>query len=158
MPDRGPGQPTKLNPELQKRICDLIEAGMSKEAAAAHAGIASSTLFLWQAKGLDGDPVYQEFSEAIKAAEDKQKGNDELVISNAASVGIWTAAAWRLERKYPQQYGRTQRITADVNATAAVVHGQMPAEDAAKVLADIISARRRGNGDGGSNPPPNSAV
>ncbi len=156
MSDRPIGRPTILTPELQKRICDLIEAGMSKEAAAAHAGIASSTLFLWQAKGMDGNPDYVEFSESIKAAEDKQKGNDELVISNAASIGIWTAAAWRLERKYPQQYGRTQRITADVNT--AVVHGQMPAEDAAKVLADIISARRRGNGDGGSNPPPNSAV
>ena len=62
---------------------------------------------------------YQHFSECIKRipeiSEALEKGrvkNKEFLLSRilkAVSDGTWTAAAWILERKYPEEYGKIDR-------------------------------------------------
>jgi transposase-like protein len=47
------GRPSKLTPEVVDRVVQAVEAGASVGLAAAHAGIAQSTLFKWLA---DGEP------------------------------------------------------------------------------------------------------
>jgi hypothetical protein len=70
-PARKPGRPTKLTPELQRRVCTLLRLGMPRERAARLAGISASTFHNWMAEGAaaEGGP-YLEFFEAVQRAED----------------------------------------------------------------------------------------
>lgn len=104
------GRPTKLTPDLQAVIVKAIKAGATHETAALSAGIARSTFYDWKAKGEAGDPDYSEFSDALKIAE--AQGTVKLLerIQDASfDPKFWQAAAWILERRYPETYGR-QRI------------------------------------------------
>lgn len=91
---------TKYTPETVKKITDAIKIGATYSLAAGYAGIAESTLYDWLAKR-------PEFSEAVKAAEGMGAVGWLAKIEKAASDGTWQAAAWKLERRYPQDYGRT---------------------------------------------------
>jgi transposase len=93
-------RPSKYTPEVVKRVTDAIKLGATYELAAAYAGIAESTFYDWQAKK-------PEFSEAVKSAEGTAAVGWLARIEQAASAGNWTAAAWKLERRYPEMYGRT---------------------------------------------------
>jgi hypothetical protein len=46
------------------------------------------------------------FHDAVKEAEGKATVGWLAKIEKAASEGNWTAAAWKLERRYPNDYGR----------------------------------------------------
>jgi hypothetical protein len=47
-----------------------------------------------------------EFSDAVKKAEGQAAVGWLAKIEKAANEGEWQAAAWKLERRYPQSYGR----------------------------------------------------
>jgi hypothetical protein len=91
---------SKLTPAVQQRICDAIGIGATYEHAAAYGGIHYDTLRQWCA-------TKPAFSEALKAAEARAVVGWLAKIEQAASAGTWQAAAWKLERRYPQLYGRT---------------------------------------------------
>jgi len=93
-------RPSKLTPEVQDRIVHAIQMGATYELAAAAGGISYETLNTWQ-------KTKPKFSEAIKAAEAAAVDRWLTQIEQAAEQGTWQAAAWKLERRYPQQYGRT---------------------------------------------------
>lgn len=109
--DKG-GAPSKLTKECMGRVIVAIQRGSTYELAAAYAGICYATFRNWMRKGEAQDEQetgdeYLEFYRAVKKAE----GVAALVwldmIEKAASGGQWQAAAWKLERRYPQQYGKT---------------------------------------------------
>ena len=91
---------SKLTPEVQQRICDAVVIGATYEHAAAYGGITYETLNEWR-------KMKSEFSEALKAAEARAVVGWLAKIEKAASDGTWQAAAWKLERRYPTEYGRT---------------------------------------------------
>lgn len=101
----------KLTPEVQQRICDALGVGATYEHAAAFGGIAYETLNEWRKSK-------PQFSEALKDAEGRAAVALLAKIQKAAGQGTWQAAAWILERRYPQLYGRTvQTVEATVTAT-----------------------------------------
>ena len=64
------GRPVKLTPELQKRICEIIAAGSTYQAAADAVGISYQTLLNWKAAGSGRrSGHYFDFFDAIRAAE-----------------------------------------------------------------------------------------
>lgn len=62
-------RPTKLTPEIQTRVCDLIRACVPKRTACRCVGINRSTLADWMKRGEDGDPVYADFFAAMDQAD-----------------------------------------------------------------------------------------
>lgn len=115
-------RPEKINDDIQKTIIDVIRAGNYLETAAAFAGIDVVTIRRWikrgerelqriEPKGLkikQSEKVYVEFCMAIKKAMAEAEMRDVLVIGSAAKEN-WQAAAWRLERKYPDRWGRKDK-------------------------------------------------
>jgi transposase len=100
------GRPTKLTPEVQERIVTALRAGNYRETASRHAGISYMTFRRWEMKGeAVKSRKFCEFCEAIKKAEADAEVRDLELISKAAEEQ-WQAAAWKLERKYPQRWGR----------------------------------------------------
>jgi hypothetical protein len=106
----GAGQPTKLNAEVSEKICQAIRAGNYMETAAAYAGIAKPTLYNWLKRGRDEpDTIYGALVEAVELAVAEAEVRDVALIAKAADDGVWQASAWRLERRYPDRYGRRTR-------------------------------------------------
>lgn len=91
---------TKLTPQTQDRICESIRLGATYELAAHGAGITYETFRDW----MNTKPS---FSAAVKAAEGDAAAKWLTMIEQAALEGNWHAAAWKLERRYPRDYGRT---------------------------------------------------
>jgi hypothetical protein len=106
----GAGQPTKLNAEVSEKICQAIRAGNYMETAAAYAGVAKPTLYNWLKRGRDEpDTIYGALVEAVELAVAEAEVRDVALIAKAADDGVWQASAWRLERRYPDRYGRRTR-------------------------------------------------
>lgn len=118
------GRPTKLTPEVQEKICSAIRAGNYIETASAYADVAKSTLYEWLKRGQrEKDRIaknprarirkeeapYVEFSNAVEKALADAEVRDVMLIGKAAEEN-WQAAAWRLERKFPDRWGRRDKF------------------------------------------------
>jgi hypothetical protein len=103
MADQTPdtGRPTKKTPEARKRIIQAIEMGATRRLAALYAGISEALLYEWQAEDV-------EFLEEIKGAEARRSIRWLATIEKASEL-TWQAAAWKLERLMPDEYGRKTR-------------------------------------------------
>lgn len=109
------GRPTKLTPEVQEKIVQAIRAGAYIETAAAYAGVNKQTLYNWMKRGnQQRSGKYRRFLDAVEKALADAEMRDLLIITKAAEVD-WKAAAWRLERKFPDRWGRKERVQADVH-------------------------------------------
>ena len=95
------GRPTKFTSERAEIILDALRRGASLAAAAAEAGVNADTLLNWRrARRAFAQQVDQAMAVGALRALD--------TIWAAAKAGDWRAAAWLLERRYPDEYGRTQ--------------------------------------------------
>lgn len=122
--DRG-GRPTKLTAETQNTICDALRRGCYYETAASLAGISVRTLRNWLragARALDdeadgrtqsaGERQLAGFHLACRQAEAEME-HEALGEISRHGEKEWTAHAWRLERRWPDRYGRRDRVSHD---------------------------------------------
>lgn len=115
---------SKLNKDVQDKIVSAIRLGNYIETAAAYAGINKDTLYDWLKRGQREkekkakDPNYQipkyerkfvAFSDAVEKALAEAEMRDVMIIYEAAKEQ-WQAAAWRLERKFPDRWGRKLNV------------------------------------------------
>jgi transposase len=103
-----PGRPPKLQltPEVQARIVQAVSAGSYLDTAASYAGVARSTMYRWLNRGRrDKKGVYAEFAKAVHKAMADAEIRDITQIAKATEAS-WQASAWRLERKFPDRWGR----------------------------------------------------
>jgi len=92
------GRPTKYSDTVVKRITNALERGATYKLAARAGGISYRTFCRWR----ENKP---EFAEKVAAAEWEAADQWLEAIDEAAEAGSWRAAAWKLERRYPNQYG-----------------------------------------------------
>jgi transposase len=110
------GRPTKLTDEIQTLICNYIQAGNYIETAAAAAGINKKTLYEWLKRGKQAQSgIYKEFSNAVEKALAISEIRELKTIKDH-SAQYWQAAAWRLERRFPDRWGRKDKLQADINS------------------------------------------
>jgi hypothetical protein len=123
------GRPTKLNYELIDQIADLVREGNYIETASAVAGIDKNSLYRWlkrgareverlaknpKLKGKIEEKIYVDFSDAVKKAMAESEA-DDLENIKKASREDWKASAWRLERRFPNRWGRKEKVDIDAN-------------------------------------------
>lgn len=111
------GRPTKLTKETQAKIVEAVRAGAYIETASVFAGIDKASLYAWMKRGnAQSKGIYREFLNAIEKAFAESELRDIMNIGNAAKDN-WQASAWRLERKFPDRWGRKERISLDANVS-----------------------------------------
>lgn len=149
------GRPTKLTPELQAEMVNIIRGGNYVETACAYVGLNKSTFYDWMKRGareLDrvkknpkarvrkDEQIYVEFSNAIKKAEAEAEARDVLIIGKAAETQ-WQAAAWRLERRLPKKWGRHRPQGAEVaEKQAQAIADMINSPEAERALEDYLGA------------------
>jgi transposase len=137
------GRPTMLDINKAYAVLHAISQAGSIEGAAALNGISATTYYNWmrhgkrmtewEAEGNRLDPederfaiLYRNVNQALAHLETR---NFEKV-QNAAMEGVWQAAAWILERRFPGRWGR--RYQGDKSAvsisTDRVTVSQAPRE------------------------------
>ena len=88
------------------------------------------TYYNWIEKGKKGDKRYVDIVDAIKTAEASFKKHHVGNIGMAADNGVWQASAWLLERKYPEEYGRREKIEMNMKLDELVkVLGSVEADE-----------------------------
>lgn len=104
------GRRSKLTEEVQEKVCEYVRQGLTYEVAARAAGISESTFYRWRERGEKARKgKFRKFWEALKRAE--AEGEQALVRRIlSASNDTWQAAAWILERRYPDRWGRRDRV------------------------------------------------
>ncbi len=135
----GPGRPTKLDDDRAKRIVDALAIGATIRQACDAAGIDAATYHRWIERGNSGDPdddAYRDFRDAATRARTQAELRMVGVVQAAAASGKdWRAAAWYLERRRPDEWGR--RDTVDLNhyaPRAEVEQGVQRLLDAARAV------------------------
>jgi hypothetical protein len=114
-PARPVGRPSKLTPERVARLVEALRDGHTRETAARLAGIAQSTFGNWlaAAKEPEADQEFVAFLGAIQNAESDAE-DALLAVIRTAAPKQWQAAAWILERRHPDRWGR--RVKAEIAA------------------------------------------
>jgi class 3 adenylate cyclase len=121
-------RPTKLTPELMTGIVTLIQHAVHPTVAAASFGVASSTFFEWIARGEGrsergmGDPLYMEFADAVRAAEDQaESALVQLAITKAKTSADAIAI---LERRFRDRWKRTDEVSVNIRLLAEKLAGE----------------------------------
>ena len=116
------GRPTKLTPETHDRIVQAIKLGATYVMAANYGGVSYDSFNLWMKQGEAAKSgLFFDFYNAVKMAEAQGAVGWLVKIEAAANDGAWQAAAWKLERRYPQDYGRTV-VDQNVNQSGSLEH------------------------------------
>lgn len=108
----------KLTEEVKERLCEAFSKGATTVLACCYAGVAPSSFYTWiklaenqLENHEDGQPEdeYLEFYKRLKKTEATAALDLLDCIEAAAKRGQWQAAAWKLERRYPDDYGRSAK-------------------------------------------------
>jgi len=102
------GRETKLNKEMIDEITGFIELGFTIKDTCEAVGIEQSTFFNWKNQGKRDrengiKSEFLEFLESIKKGKHKIK---QLMLSKIVQAANenWSAAAWWVERNFPEDY------------------------------------------------------
>jgi len=126
--NRRRGHDSKLTPEIAMKIFECVREGNYIETAAAYVGVAPSTLRLWLQRGRragemdpsvrnEEDEMYLRFTQGVENAQAQAEVDDIKFIRGSPE---WTARAWRLERRFPEKYGRRERVDMNVQGRVDV--------------------------------------
>ena len=99
----------KLTPTVSANLCKYIAAGNYIEVACKMARISKPTYYVWRKKAEEGKSPYKQLFEDIDRAEAEAEARNVVKIQQAADDN-WQAAAWYLERKHPDRWGRKDQM------------------------------------------------
>lgn len=108
---------TKLNEETINDLTLCIAQGMTNKDACTVAGIATSTFYGWINN--PSNELEKELADRVERARVVRKMQLLQTIFDAAENGCWQAAAWYLERRYPEEFAKPDRYH-DQGITEAV--------------------------------------
>jgi hypothetical protein len=136
------GRPTKLDGPMADRIEQVLRAGAYMETAATVAGISYGQFKEWMKRGDPAgrerrDAPYRELRVRVEQARAEGEARNVGIIARAANEN-WQAAAWLLERMYPDRWARPSQREKGPETPAAPTPGDPFAE------VDELALRRRG--------------
>ncbi len=128
------GRPTKYTPERVQEIMQALSVGATRRLACQFGGIVEETFSVWMR-------TKPEFRNAVEKAEGRAAVTWLNVIEQAAA-SQWTAAAWKLERRYPREYGRSVTEVKDATERPALVVTPLSYDDFARTFTSLIFTRQ----------------
>lgn len=112
---------SKLTRELIEQAAKLIEEGNYQSHVAQALGIHEDTWYRWMREGAQTkNGLKRRFYEAVKKAEARAIARNVALIQKAAQEGNWQAAAWWLERKFPDEWGKKDKLGLEGNGAIEI--------------------------------------
>lgn len=104
------GRPSALTPEVQAKVVSAIQGGNYRCAAARWAGVSMRTFSEWLKRGAAAKSgPHRDFLLAVQEAESQAEIRAVALVMKAAAEDP-KHAQWWLERKFPQRWGRKDRM------------------------------------------------
>ncbi len=144
------GRPPILTEELIETIRMFVAAGNYIETAAACSGVHKDSIYEWlkrakiarkaiangEEKSLSPhDELCVQFSDAMRKAVADAEARDLAIIGTAATTQ-WQAAAWRLERRNRERWGRS--VAYDPSAPQLGPDGEEESRSAGRVVPGFV--------------------
>lgn len=109
LPQRG--RPCLLTKHREAILLKGIEDGMPLKHAAMLAGVSYDSLNRWRIKG-ESEFAPSEFRDFCKALQHAEAVAMHRLVAliNTAGQSDWKAAAWTLERRFPEEFSKPQRV------------------------------------------------
>jgi hypothetical protein len=130
-----------MTSEIVERVVRAVGAGSYLEVAIASAGVPRSTFYDWWKRGAPdgapGDAAFREMRQRVERARAEGEVRNVGLIAGAAQES-WQAAAWMLERSYPDRWARPSQRDHEPAAPAAPT----PEEDPFADVVDLAERRR----------------
>lgn len=101
------GRPSKLTKSREKTLLESIKIGMPIMESCQLAGISKTTYYNWKEKAEENRKEYVDFLDSLKKAEITAQKNLIKIISLDKS---WQSKAWILERRWPNAWGRKDKV------------------------------------------------
>jgi hypothetical protein len=130
-------RPTKLTPAVEKAILDALRAGATRTAAFAAAGVDRTQIPRWMRR-------FASFRVAVLEAEANAEIRAVVTIRQAINQGGWRAAAWWLEHRHADEWGRRDHVDIEIRRAAERVAAQTGADPdwLVKRAAEIVAAEQ----------------
>jgi hypothetical protein len=129
-----------MTSEIVERIVRAVGAGSYLAVAIASAGVPQATFYDWwkrgDERGAPGDAPFREMRVRVERARAEGEVRNVGIIA-AAGQESWQAAAWMLERSYPDRWARPSQRD-HVEPPAAPI----PEEDPFADVVDLTERRR----------------
>lgn len=102
------GRPSSFTAAKARRIVEAIRRGLPYKLAASAGGVSYNTFVRWRNEGTRPKAPRQlrEFRDQVRTAE-SEAARRFLGLIEAAAERNWQAAAWMLERRYPDLFGKS---------------------------------------------------
>lgn len=126
------GRPLTLTDALAKELVGLLRLGLTQTDACLAVNLSRSTFYSWisRARDLsntDPDPSkltteelrLLDFLDAVTRARSRAKADAVAAIRDAYGSD-WRAAAWFLERSFPDEYGRRDTVAVEGDETVEI--------------------------------------
>ena len=124
------GRPSKFSPEAAAAVLEHVRRGATRGLAANAAGLGRSTFMRWMARGKkERRGPFRDFWDALKKAEAESVMELLQRINAAAERGTWQAAAWWLERRYPEEFSTHGRELAALRKEVVELRKKVPPEE-----------------------------
>jgi hypothetical protein len=133
-------RPSKLSPDITKRIGENIALGLPYSLSAEAAGITYQTFNEWHKKGKNSKSgEYFEFYKFIQKcnADAAKKCLERL--QKAAKSGNCTVCMWILERRFSEDFGRRMYRKMDVVSENQNVNAEIIVTDADEIRKQILA-------------------
>ena len=129
----------KKTKEAISKITLALAAGHSMDIACAAAHVNTRTVQEW----MDNDP---DLAQVIFEARMEAKRFHIANIHRAAAAGMWTPSAWWLERNYPAEFGKIDRVQAQVLVQISDLRTQLAQEGVELSEAELVALDKSVNG------------
>lgn len=142
------GRRTKLTPDMQEAICQLVETGSSPSAAARASGVDPSTLFEWLKRAEDAPrSIFGRFARALSVARGKAEVRMTTIVSLSAERDWRAALAW-LERRSDEWTPQSRTTVAGDPKNPLTLAAITPEQADEELLRRLREARDRIVGSG----------
>jgi transposase len=135
------GRPSKLTKKVEEALAAALRAGNYVDTACEYAGISRATFYRWleQAEKPGATKAFRDFRDAIKKASADAEVYAVGVVKQAMPAN-WQAAMTFLERRYPQKWGRRDRLehTGEDGAPVRLSLEEFADPETRKVLGDLV--------------------
>lgn len=137
------GRPSKLTPEVQKKIVKALKAGNYRSIAAKFAGVSYESLVTWYGRGRDARAGhFREFYDAVVAAETAAEMDMVAIITRYAKADP-KHAKWFLSHRHRDRWA--DNLAQGKIELTGKDGGPLKVEDARSMLLaklDALAARR----------------
>lgn len=110
------GRPSSFAPEIKKRILRALKDGNTRKTAAEVAGICCKTLQRWCQRGRSKSPDDTDYAAFVRSIKKAEAEAHEAAVKAIRQAGrkTWTALAWWLERKYPEEWSSDRELVREL--------------------------------------------